>query len=72
MLAKIMLTRLLELVVDLVLPVSQCGKWHERSTIDVIFVARQLQEKCPEQHQDLFMTFVDLTKALDAVNGDLL
>ena len=37
----------------------------------MIFVARQLQEKCREQHQDLYLAFVDLTKA-DTVNRDLL
>ena len=67
-----MLTRLLEHVVDLVLPESQCGFRRGRSTIDIIFVARQLQEKCHEQHQDLYLTFVDLTKAFDIVNRDLL
>ena len=71
-LAKIMLTRLLEHVVDLVLPESQCGFRRGRSTIDMIFVARQLQEKCHEQHQDLYLAFVDLTKAFDIVNRDLL
>ena len=39
-LANIMLTRLLEHVVDLVLPESQCGFRRGRSTIDMIFVAR--------------------------------
>ena len=43
-LAKIMLTRLLERVVDLVLPESQWGFRRRRSTIDMIFVARQLQK----------------------------
>ena len=71
-LAKIMLTRLLEHVVDLVLPESQCRFWRGSSTIDMTFVARQLQDKCCEQHQDLHMAFVDLTKAFDAVNRDLL
>ena len=71
-LAKIMLTRLLEHVVDLVLPESQCGFRRGRSTIDMIFDARQLQEKCREQHQDLYLAFVDLTKAFDTVNRDLL
>ena len=70
-LAKIMLTRLLEQVVDLVLPESQCGFRRGRSTIDMIFVAWQLQEKCSEQHQDLYLAFVDLTKAFDTVNRDL-
>ena len=70
--AKFMLTRLLEHVVDLVLPESQCGLRRGRSTINMIFVARQLQEKCREQHQDLYLAFVDLTKAHDTVNRDLL
>ena len=67
-----MLTRLLEQVVDLVLPESQCRFRRGRSTIDMIFVARQLQEKCREQHPDLCLAFVDLTKAFDTVNRDLL
>ena len=71
-LAKIMLTRLLEHVVDLFLPESQCGFRRRRSTNDMIFVARQLQEKCREQHQDLYLAFVDLTKAFDTVNRELL
>ena len=70
-LAKFMLTRLLEHVVDLVLPESQCGFRRGHSTIDLIFVARQLQEKCREQHQDLYLAVVDLTKAFDTVNRDL-
>ena len=64
-----MLTRLLEHVVDIVLPEFQCGFRRGRSKID-IFVARQLQEKCREQYQDLCMAFGDLTKALDTVNRD--
>ena len=71
-LAKIMLTRLLEHVADLVLPESQCGFRCGCSTIDMIFVARQLEEKCREQHEDLYLTFIDLTKAFDTVNRDLL
>ena len=71
-LVNIMLTRPLEHVVDLVLPEPQCGFRRGRSTIDLIFVARQPQEKCREQHQDLYMAFVDLTKAFDTVNRDLL
>ena len=71
-LAKIMLTPLLEHVVDHVLPESQCGFRRGRSTIDMIFVDRQLKEKCRDQHQNLYMAFVDLTKAFDTVNRDLL
>ena len=42
---------------------SQCELRKDRGTIDMIFTARQLQEKCQEQNVDLYMTFVDLTKA---------
>ena len=41
-----------------------------RGTIDMIFTARQLQEKCQEQNVDLYMTFVDLTKAFDTVSRE--
>ena len=67
-LARIMLNRLLEHVVDLLLPESQCGFRRGRSTIDMISVVRQLQEECREQHQDLYMAFVDLTKEFEIVN----
>ena len=63
MLAKIMLIRLLEHVVDLVLPEYQYVLRRGHSTMDIIFVARKLQEKCREQHKDLYMAFVDLPMA---------
>lgn len=34
----------------------------------MIFAARQIQEKCREQHRDLYMAFIDLTKAFDTVD----
>ena len=36
----------------------------------MIYTARQLQEKCQEQNVDLYMTFVDLTKAFDTVSRE--
>ena len=36
----------------------------------MIFTARQLQENCQEQYDDLFITFIDLTKAFDTVCRD--
>ena len=36
--------------------------------IDMIFTARQLQEKCQEQHRNLYTTFIDLTKAFDTIS----
>ena len=38
----------------------------------MIFVARQLQEKAKEQHRELHMVFIDLTKAFDSVNREAL
>ena len=38
----------------------------------MIFVAGQLQEKCREKHQNIYMAFLDLTKAFHTVNRDLL
>ena len=34
----------------------------------MIFCARQIQEKSREQHKDLYMVFIDLTKAFDSIN----
>ena len=36
------------------------------------FVLRLIQEKCREQHKELFAVFVDLCKAFDTVNRELL
>jgi Reverse transcriptase (RNA-dependent DNA polymerase)/Endonuclease/Exonuclease/phosphatase family len=66
--ARVLLNRLLKHVTDKILPESQCGFRSERSTTDMIFSVRQLQEKCREQQQSLFLVFVDLTKAFDSVN----
>ena len=70
-LARVLLNRLNEhLERSGLLPESQCGFRKNRGTIDMIFTARQLQEKCQEQNVDLYMTFVDLTKAFDTVSRE--
>ena len=38
----------------------------------MIFCVRQLQEKCHEQNKDLYIAFIDLAKAFDTVNRELL
>ena len=35
---------------------------------DMIFSLRQVQDKCREQRMSLYITFIDLTKALDLVS----
>jgi len=67
-----MLIRLLTYVVDTVVTESQCGFRRARSTTDMIFVARLIQENCRKQHRDLFIAFIDLIKAFDTFNRDLL
>ena len=36
----------------------------------MIFVLRQIQEKCREQNMGLYVAFMDLTKAFDTVSRD--
>lgn len=69
-LARLLLNRLTEHLDHGLLPESQCGFRKERGTIDMIFAARQLQEKCLEQNVKLYTTFVDLTKAFDTVSRE--
>ena len=64
--ACILLDRLLILAED-ILPESQCGFRPSRRTIDMIFCARQLQEKSLEQQQPIMFIFWDLKKAFDKV-----
>ena len=70
-LARVLLNRLNEyLERSGLLLESQCGFRKNRGTIDMIITARQLQEKCQEQNVDLYMTFVNLTKAFDTVSRE--
>ncbi|XP_062841273.1 uncharacterized protein LOC134300780 [Trichomycterus rosablanca] len=71
-LARVILNRLISNISEVNLPESQCGFRPGRSTTDMIFVVRQLQEKCREQNLDLYAVFIDLTKAFDTVNREAL
>lgn len=44
---------------------------HHEAPPKMIFAARQIQEKCPEQDQELLMDFINLTKASDSVNREV-
>ena len=67
--ARVLLARLQKLA-ERVYPESQCGFRAQRSTIDMVFSLRQLQEKCREQNLPLYVAFIDLTKAFDLVSRD--
>nr|VZI29030.1 unnamed protein product [Spirometra erinaceieuropaei] len=68
--ARILLNRLKNHLEQGLLPESQCGFRRPSGTTDMIFAARQLQEKCQEMRTHLYSTFVDLTKAFDTVNRE--
>nr|VZI39729.1 unnamed protein product [Spirometra erinaceieuropaei] len=68
--ARILLNRLNNHLEQGLLPESQCGFRRHRETTDMIFAARQLQEKCQEMRTHPYSTFVDLTKAFDTVNRE--
>ncbi|XP_063534978.1 uncharacterized protein LOC134744961 [Cydia strobilella] len=65
--AKVVLKKL-EVLAARIYPESQCGFRAGRSTSDMIFTLRQLQEKCREHRVPLYMAFVDLNKAFDTVS----
>ena len=69
--ARIVLNRLIK-VSEANLPEAQCRFRPGRSTVDMIFTVRQVQEKCLEQNLDLYSVFIDLTKAFDTVNREAL
>ena len=55
-----------------ILPDEQCGFRPERSTVDMLFVVRRLQELARRRRIPLYMCFVDLRKAYDSVDRELL
>ena len=70
--ARIILNRLNTLLAHDILPETQCGFRSGRSTIDMIFTLRQVQEKCLEQNMPLYVIFIDFTKAFDTVSREAL
>ena len=60
----------LQVLAEQVYPESQCGFRANRSNVDMVFSLRQLQEKCREQRQPLFVAFIDVTKAFNLVSRD--
>ena len=69
--ARIILNRLIA-VSEANLPEAQCGFRPGRSTVDMIFTVRQVQEKCLEQNLEIYSVIIDLTKAFDTVNREAL
>ncbi|CAB1119068.1 unnamed protein product [Ectocarpus sp. CCAP 1310/34] len=55
-----------------ILPEEQCGFRPGRSTVNMLFVVRRLQELARRRSIPLYMCFVDLQKAHDPVDQELL
>ena len=73
-LARLLLNRLQTHICSKIIPEAQCGFRSNRGTTDMIFSVRQLVEKCIEQNIPLYppLVFVDLTKAFDTVNRQVM
>ena len=69
-LARVLLYRFISMTAQENTPESQYGFKINRGTVDMIFVLRQIQEKCREQNMGLCAAFVDLTKAFDSISRD--
>ena len=68
--AHVLLNRLIPTIAQENTAESQGGFRSNRGTVDMIFVLRQIQEKCREQNIGLYAVFVDLTKAFYTVSRD--
>ena len=53
-----------------ILPESQCAFRSNRSTVDMIFTAKLLQQTCREKEIALYLAFLDITKAYDSVDRE--
>ena len=49
-----------------ILPEEQSGSQPNRSTVDMMFVARRLQKLAGKKRIPLYVCFIDLTKAYDS------
>ena len=50
----------------------QFGFMHSKSTTEVVFIVRQLQEKYLGKHKKIYLTFVDLEKAFNMVPREII
>ena len=57
----------LTILAETTLPESHCGLRPQRGTVDMVFTARQIQEKCREKNKYLYAGFIDLSKTFDSV-----
>ena len=66
--ARVLLNKLMPIIAEESLLLSQCGIRANRGMTDLVFVIRQLQGICQEQIKGLYATFAELIKAFDSVS----
>ncbi len=69
--SRIILNRVQDLLNKQLLE-EQAGFRNNRSTIDQIFILKMTMEKSRDYNKPLFMCFIDIQKAYDSINRDLL
>ncbi len=67
-----MLLKRTEPIIEKNLTDNQMGFRKNKGTKDAIFMLRTLQERCIEKQKNIFICFVDYTKAFDRVNHEKL
>ncbi|CAF1351176.1 unnamed protein product [Rotaria magnacalcarata] len=68
---RVILNRI-QLLIDKQLLEEQAGFRTNRSTIDQVFILKMVMEKTREFNKSLHMCFIDIQKAYDSINRDLL
>ncbi|CAF1675979.1 unnamed protein product [Rotaria magnacalcarata] len=68
---RVILNRI-QLLIDKQLLEEQAGFRTNRSTIDQVFILKMVMEKTREFNKPLHMCFIDIQKAYDSINRDLL
>ena len=61
LLARVLTNRLVPTIAEVSLLESQCGVRANRGTTYMLFVLRELKEKCKEQNKGLYATIFGLT-----------
>ena len=68
--SSVILNRINQNICPNILLETQSGFRSGRSTMDMIFSLKQIQEKCVEQNMPLYVVFIDFSKTFDTISRD--
>ena len=66
--SHVILNKITSNLLDDIVHENQCGFLCHHGLVDMIFAIRQIQERCQELKQCLYLLFMDLIKAFDTVS----